>query len=322
MARSLGQAFDRGPAPHAARATTSGESRRPSGRHPDTPSAETRLRPSRRWHRPSAETPSRPARRWHRPSAETPSRPSRRWHRPSAETPSRPSRRWHRPSAETPSRPARRWHRPSVETPPRPARRWHRPSARPAPGRRVPSRARERSRSRPGHSALPSRAACPRPRHSPTPTTPPSTTSSRSSRLLLVFQVFLPSPSLTLETSVPRHRHRPRTHFGKIPTAGPGTGSQAQGGQAGTMAGPGSQGPAVPPVGLADRQIIDAREPPPHEAALAELPVLVSVGAEPLAAVVAPLVGEPDRDPVLAKRPQLLDEPVLELARPRPGEEQ
>src|SRR6266436_5987184 len=87
------------------------------------------------------------------------------------------------------------------------------------------------------------------------------------------------------------------------------------------LVGPPSQRPPVPPVGLADRQIVDARDPPPHEAARIELPVLVPVGAEPLAAVVAPLVGEPDRDPVLVKRPQLLDEPVLQLAGPLPGEE-
>src|SRR5258705_2735198 len=87
------------------------------------------------------------------------------------------------------------------------------------------------------------------------------------------------------------------------------------------LVGPPSQRPPVPPVGLADRQIVDARDPPPHEAAGIELPVLVPVGAEPLAAVVAPLVGEPDRDPVLVKRPQLLDEPVLQLAGPLPGEE-
>src|SRR5216683_3088655 len=87
------------------------------------------------------------------------------------------------------------------------------------------------------------------------------------------------------------------------------------------IVGPASQRPPVPPVGLADRQIVDARDPPPHQAARIELPVLVPVGAEPLAAVVAPLVGEPDRDPVLVKRPQLLDEPILQLAGPLPGEE-
>ena len=39
--------------------------------------------------------------------------------------------------------------------------------------------------------------------------------------------------------------------------------------------------------------------------------------AVPLAAVVAPLVGETHGDAVVAKRPQLLDQPIVELALPR-----
>ena len=47
-----------------------------------------------------------------------------------------------------------------------------------------------------------------------------------------------------------------------------------------------------------------------------ELPVLVAVGAEPVAAVVVPLVGEAHRDAVVGEGPELLDQPVVELARP------
>ena len=54
----------------------------------------------------------------------------------------------------------------------------------------------------------------------------------------------------------------------------------------------------------------------PHQAVLVELPVLVAVAAEPVAAVVVPFVGEAHRDAVVAKRPDLLDQPVVELALP------
>jgi len=56
-------------------------------------------------------------------------------------------------------------------------------------------------------------------------------------------------------------------------------------------------------IRLVDRQIVDARDPPSHETVPVELPVLVPVRAEPVPTVVAPLVGESDRDPVLVKRP-------------------
>src|ERR1700677_1077647 len=69
-------------------------------------------------------------------------------------------------------------------------------------------------------------------------------------------------------------------------------------------------------IGLRDRQIVDARDTQSHETRLVEFPVLVAVTAKPLAAVIVPFVGESDRDAVLAERPQLLDEAVVELAGP------
>jgi hypothetical protein len=50
---------------------------------------------------------------------------------------------------------------------------------------------------------------------------------------------------------------------------------------------------------LADRQIIDARNPPTYETVCVELPVLVSARSEPVAAIVARFVGESDRNPIL-----------------------
>src|SRR5947209_12556070 len=74
--------------------------------------------------------------------------------------------------------------------------------------------------------------------------------------------------------------------------------------------------PMIFAVALPDRQIVDAGDPPAHQPILVEFPVLIAVAAKPLAAVVVPLIGKAHRDAVLAKRPELLDEAVLELAVP------
>ena len=63
------------------------------------------------------------------------------------------------------------------------------------------------------------------------------------------------------------------------------------------------------------------RDAPAHQAVLIELPKLIAIGAKPVAAVVMPFVGEPHRHPVVAKPPQLLDEPVVELLVPFAGQE-
>src|SRR5690348_7008202 len=80
--------------------------------------------------------------------------------------------------------------------------------------------------------------------------------------------------------------------------------------------GPPPERPVVLPVRVPDRQVVDAREATAHQPFGRELPVLVAVAAEPLAGVVVPLVGEAHGDALLRERPQLLDQPVIELARP------
>ena len=72
---------------------------------------------------------------------------------------------------------------------------------------------------------------------------------------------------------------------------------------------------------LADRQVVDRGMAPAHEAAGVEFPVLVAVGAEPVVRVVVPLVGEAHGDAILAERPELLDEAVVELAAPFAAQE-
>src|SRR6187397_261160 len=74
--------------------------------------------------------------------------------------------------------------------------------------------------------------------------------------------------------------------------------------------------PVILALALLDGEVVDAGDAPPHQAVLVELPVLVTVAAKPVAAVVVPFVGEAHRDAVVAERPDLLDQAVVELAVP------
>src|ERR1700760_4263424 len=70
------------------------------------------------------------------------------------------------------------------------------------------------------------------------------------------------------------------------------------------------------PLVRLDRQVVDAGVAYAHQALVVELPVLVAVAAEPVAAVVVPFVSETHGDAVVAKRPDFLDETVVEFALP------
>src|SRR5690348_14747963 len=80
--------------------------------------------------------------------------------------------------------------------------------------------------------------------------------------------------------------------------------------------GTGAERPAIATVRLGDRRVVDAGDPALHEAVSVEFPVLVAVAAKPVAAVIVPLVGEPDRDAVSGEGPDLLDQAIVELALP------
>src|SRR5215831_10135336 len=80
--------------------------------------------------------------------------------------------------------------------------------------------------------------------------------------------------------------------------------------------GPSPERPTVFPVALGDRQIVDRSKPSLHHACGIELPVLVSVGSEPVAAVVVPLISEPHRDSIVGEGPQFLDQAVVEFLVP------
>src|SRR3954447_8249174 len=75
------------------------------------------------------------------------------------------------------------------------------------------------------------------------------------------------------------------------------------------------------PLGLLDRDVVDACLAPAHVALVVELPLLVAVAAPPLAGLVAALVLEAHGDPVAGERPQVLAQRVVALARPFAGEE-
>src|ERR1700731_5282565 len=49
---------------------------------------------------------------------------------------------------------------------------------------------------------------------------------------------------------------------------------------------------------------------------LIELPVLVAIAAEPIPAVILPLIGKADGDAIRLEGPDFLDQPVIELAIP------
>src|ERR1700730_17194834 len=74
--------------------------------------------------------------------------------------------------------------------------------------------------------------------------------------------------------------------------------------------------PVIFAFAVFDRKIIDARDAQAHQAMLVEFPVLVAIAAEPVPAVIMPFIGKADRDVVRIEGPDLLDQPVLELAIP------
>ena len=70
-----------------------------------------------------------------------------------------------------------------------------------------------------------------------------------------------------------------------------------------------------------DRQVVDAGVAHAHQSVLVELPILVSVGPEPVAGVVVPLVRKAHGDAVAGESPEFFREAVVELAIPFAGQE-
>src|SRR5512133_804292 len=74
--------------------------------------------------------------------------------------------------------------------------------------------------------------------------------------------------------------------------------------------------PVVFALALLDRRIVDTGDAKAHQAMLVEFPILVAVAAEPVAAVIVPLIGEAHSNAVLAKDPDLLNQAVVKLTLP------
>ena len=96
---------------------------------------------------------------------------------------------------------------------------------------------------------------------------------------------------------------------------------QPQVGQTRVVVGAAAERPVVKPLRLLDSQIVDAGVAPMHQAVVAELPHFVAVRSPPLAGGIVRLVSKAHRDAIVIERPQFLDEPVFEFARPLAGEE-
>src|ERR1700727_477512 len=79
---------------------------------------------------------------------------------------------------------------------------------------------------------------------------------------------------------------------------------------------PASQWPVIFTFRLLDREIIDARVAVMHDATFVELPVLVSVRPKPIAGIIMPFIGKTNSDARSVKRPQLLDESVVQFTPP------
>src|SRR5262245_23037718 len=71
-----------------------------------------------------------------------------------------------------------------------------------------------------------------------------------------------------------------------------------------------------PPLLLRDRDVVDRGFAALHQAVLVELPLLVAVGAIPLAAGIVPFVLEAHRDAVAVEGPEILDQAIVLLPLP------
>src|SRR5580700_7318058 len=79
--------------------------------------------------------------------------------------------------------------------------------------------------------------------------------------------------------------------------------------------------PVIFALAIFDRQVVDAGDPPSHQTLFVELPILVAIATKPVASLVVPFVRKAYGYPVVAKRPDLLDQPILQLVNPLAYEE-
>src|SRR5580658_10369058 len=79
---------------------------------------------------------------------------------------------------------------------------------------------------------------------------------------------------------------------------------------------PPAQRPVELPLAFGNGKIVDTSVPHIVKAVVVKLPVLIAIGTKPVTGIVAPLVRETNRDAISCERPQLFDQPILQLLRP------
>src|SRR5262245_16199638 len=93
-------------------------------------------------------------------------------------------------------------------------------------------------------------------------------------------------------------------------------GSESKIAQRRVIVGAAAKWPVILALALLDRQVVDAGDTQPIYAVLIIFPVLVAVAAEPVSTVVVAFIGEAHGDAVFTKRPDFLDQAVVELTLP------
>src|SRR5699024_1108593 len=78
----------------------------------------------------------------------------------------------------------------------------------------------------------------------------------------------------------------------------------------------GAELPVKLPVSFVDFDVINAGMSTRHQPVAIELPVLIAVGAVPLAGGGLGFIAVPNSNPVIGKRPEFFNEPVVQFARP------
>src|SRR5712671_5008218 len=96
---------------------------------------------------------------------------------------------------------------------------------------------------------------------------------------------------------------------------------KAQAAERRMVVGASTKGPVIFALAIFDRQVVDAGDPPSHQALFVELPILIAIAAKPVARIVVPFICKAHGYPIVAKRPDLLDQPILQLANPLAYEE-
>src|SRR5580704_11925510 len=77
-----------------------------------------------------------------------------------------------------------------------------------------------------------------------------------------------------------------------------------------------SQCPLVLVLRLFDRQTVDGSQPQAHQPVLIELPILIAIRAKRIPGVVVPFIGTAYRDMIPLERPELFDQPIVQLLCP------